>query len=601
MQIIANNYIYMQFSFPDYLVMAGYVALMAIVVFIARKRDQNSLADYFTGGKDLPWWLIGVSMVATTFAADTPLAVTGIVASEGIAGNWIWWNFIFSGLFTVFLYAKLWKRADVITDVEFIELRYGGKPASILRGFRALYLAFPINCIILGWVTVGMAKVLTIITGADQWTIIIGLYLLIGMYITISGLWGVVVTDFIQFIIAMGGSILLAWLAVDSVGGLNQLHTQLVAEYGADSWVLSFNPITSPKIALATALVWVGMMWWASWYPGSEPGGGGYIAQRMFSARNEAHAVGGTLFFNVAHFALRPWPWILVALVSLVMYPQLADPETGYPLLMLDLLPAGLLGLLVVAFLSAFVSTVSTHLNWGASYVVNDFYKRFLKPPNRFNREEEAERHYVWVSRIATLLIMLLAIIISYFFDTVKGGWEAILSIGAGTGLVFMLRWFWWRINAWSEITAMIAAAVGSLSAPYLGYDDFAGKMIFTTILATVSWITATYLTAPESDETLQKFFNQVRPGGPGWKRFTADGRPVEPIWPGVVKVALAAVAIIGLLYGMGQLFFGSLLFGLTLIALGTVILVYIVKQLTSSHSLADYGEPVEKEHGYQE
>jgi Na+/proline symporter len=504
---------------------------------------------------------------------------------------------MFSGLFTVFLYAKLWKRADVITDVEFIELRYGGRPAGILRGFRALYLAFPINCIILGWVTVGMAKVLTIITGADQWMIIVGLYLLIGIYISLSGLWGVVVTDFIQFIIAMGGSILLAWLAVDSVGGLDQLHARLVAQYGADSWVLNFNPVTSPKIAIATGLVWVGMMWWASWYPGSEPGGGGYIAQRMFSAKDETNAVGGTLLFNVAHFALRPWPWILVALVSMLAYPQLADPETGYPLLMLDLLPAGLLGLLVVAFLSAFVSTVSTHLNWGASYVVNDFYKRFLKPVRHFAGKEEAEKHYVWVSRVATLMIMGLAILVSYFFDTVKGGWEAILSIGAGTGLVFMLRWFWWRINAWSEIVAMTAAAAGSLAAPYLGYDNFADKMIFTTVFATFSWLAATFLTAPESDDTLQSFYNRVRPGGPGWKRFENNGIPVDPIWPAVVKVALAAVSIIGFLYGMGQIFFGSLLLGLSLLALGTVILIYIVKGLTNDRSTPIREEPqVDKE-----
>jgi len=572
----------MHFAFLDYLVIGGYVLLLIVIAILARRRGQDSLEDFFTGGKDLPWWLVGISMVATTFAADTPLAVTGIVASEGIAGNWIWWNFMFSGLFTVFLYAKLWKRADVITDVEFIELRYGGKPASILRGFRALYLAFPINCIILGWVTVGMAKILTVVTGADQWTVIVTLYILIGLYIALSGLWGVVITDFFQFIIAMAGSILLAWLAVDSVGGLGNLQTRLVTEFGPDPWVLSFNPFSNPKILLATALVWVGMMWWASWYPGAEPGGGGYIAQRMFSAKDEKNAVGGTLLFNVAHYALRPWPWILVALVSLITYPNLADKETGYPLLMLDLLPAGLLGLLAVAFLSAFVSTVSTHLNWGASYVVNDFYKRYLKPPHRFEHPEKAEEHYVWISRIATLLMMVVAIIISYFFDTVKGGWEAILSIGAGTGLVFMLRWFWWRINAWSEITAMIAAAVGSFTAPLFGYDDFAGKMIFTTILSTISWILVTYLTSPESEETLQKFFNRVKPGGPGWQRFTSDYKPAEPLWPAVVKVFLGALSIISFLYGMGHIFFGSLFGGLALIAAGTGILVYIVQELTS-------------------
>ncbi len=582
----------MQFEFLDYLIMGLYLAIMIGIAIIAKRRGQESLEDYFTGGKDLPWWLIGISMVATTFAADTPLAVTGIVASEGIAGNWIWWNFMFSGLFTVFLYAKLWKRADVITDVEFIELRYGGKPASILRGFRALYLAFPINCIILGWVTVGMAKVLTVVTGADQWAVIFFLYGLIGIYIAFSGLWGVVVTDFFQFIIAMSGSILLAWLAVDSVGGLGELQSKLIAEYGVDSWVLQFNPITSPKIMLATALVWVGMMWWASWYPGSEPGGGGYIAQRMFSAKDEKNAVGGTLLFNVTHFALRPWPWILVALVSLIAYPQLADRETGYPLLMLDLLPAGLLGLLAVAFLSAFVSTVSTHLNWGASYVVNDFYKRYLKPPEEFASTDEAQQHYVWVSRLATFLMMAAAVTVSYFFDTVKGGWEAILSIGAGTGLVFMLRWFWWRINAWSEITAMITAAIGSFLAPTLGYDDFADKMIFTTIFSTICWITVTFITKPESDQTLQKFFDRVKPGGPGWKRFTSDGRPTEPIWPAVLKVAVSALAIICTLYGMGQVFFGSALFGAGLITLSIIILIYIVKELVESGSKVEEREP---------
>lgn len=576
----------MHFAFLDYLIMALYLAMLIGVAILARRRGQESLEDYFTGSKNLPWWLIGVSMVATTFAADTPLAVTGIVASEGIAGNWIWWNFMFSGLFTVFLYAKLWKRADVITDVEFIELRYGGKTASVLRGFRALYLAFPINCIILGWVTVGMAKILTVVTGADQWAVIAILYGLIGIYIAFSGLWGVVITDFIQFIIAMGGSILLAWLAVDSVGGLDQLHNQLIAAYGADSWVLQFNPITSPKIMLATALVWVGMMWWASWYPGSEPGGGGYIAQRMFSAKDEKNAVGGTLLFNIAHYALRPWPWILVALVSLIAYPNIADKETGYPLLMLDLLPAGLLGLLAVTFLSAFVSTVSTHLNWGASYVVNDFYKRYLRPPEEFASKQKAQQHYVWISRLATILMMISAVIVSYFFDTVKGGWEAILAIGAGTGLVFMLRWFWWRINAWSEITAMIAAAIGSFVAPALDYGDFASKMIFTTIFSTVSWVVVTFLTKPESDETLQAFFDQVRPGGPGWKRFTADGQPTEPIWPAVIKVAASAFAIICALYGMGQIFFGSAMWGTTLIVVSIGVLYFIVSALTKTQKV---------------
>lgn len=570
----------MPFSVLDYVVMVAYLGVLTAVALWAKWRGQETLDDYFAGGRNLPWWLIGVSMVATTFAADTPLAVTGIVASEGLAGNWIWWNLMFSGLLTVFLYAKLWRRADVLTDVEFIELRYGGKPAAILRGFRALYLAFPINCIILGWVTVGMAKVLTVITGAEQWMVLMVLYLLIGMYISVSGLWGVVVTDFIQFLIAMGGSILLAVYAVNAAGGLDSIQQTLFDRFGEGHAYLQFMPIDHPRIMLSTALVWLGMMWWASWYPGAEPGGGGYIAQRMFSAKDERHAVGGTLLFNLAHYALRPWPWILVALASLVMLPGLDDPETGYPRLMLELLPSGLLGLLAVAFLSAFISTVSTHLNWGASYVVNDFYKRYLKPPEAFESKEKAQQHYVWISRLATLLMMALAIIVSYFFDTVKGGWEAILSIGAGTGLVFMLRWFWWRVNAWSEITAMAAAAIASFTAPALGWGDFAAKMIFTTSVTTAAWLLVTYLTHPESDETLRKFYQKVQPGGPGWKRIAPSGQVAEPLWPAFVQVGASALAINGFLYGMLQLFFGSVTLAWILMLAAVGLIVWIVRSI---------------------
>jgi len=575
----------MPFNWLDYTVIAGYLLLMIGAGYIAKKRDQDSLADYFTGGKNLPWWLVGVSMVATTFAADTPLAVTGIIASDGIAGNWIWWNFMFSGLFTVFLYAKLWKRADVITDVEFISIRYSGKPARILRGFRALYLALPINCIILGWVTVGMAKILTIVTGAEQWLIITLLYLLIGIYISLSGLWGVIVTDFIQFILAMAGSVLLAWFAVESVGGLESMKTRLGEQFGNTDAILSLNPFYHPEIMVATALVWVGMMWWASWYPGAEPGGGGYIAQRMFSAKDEKNAVGGTLLFNVLHYAVRPWPWILVALAAFITYPNLDDPETGYPRMMLDLLPAGLLGLLAVAFLSAFVSTVSTHLNWGASYIVNDFYKPFIKPEDNFSSEGSAQTHYVSVSRWATLLIMIFAVIVSYMFDTVKGGWEAILSIGAGTGLVYMLRWFWWRINAWSEIAAMTAAAAGSFIAEPLGFNGFAEIMIFTMCFSTVIWITVTLITREVDFETLEAFYKRVKPGGPGWKPFVSEGMRQESLLPGIGKVLLGSISILLCLYSMSEIFFGSVLKGIGMILIAAVIFWYIVKSFAGSGS----------------
>lgn len=575
----------------DYLVIALYILGMAGLFIAVRRRRISDLSDYFAGGKNLPWWLVGVSMVATTFAADTPLAVTGILASDGLAGNWIWWNFMFSGVFTVFLYARLWKRADVITDVEFISIRYSGRPARFLRGFRAVYLALPINCIILGWVTVGMAKVMSVVTGAEQWMVILLLYLLIGVYIALAGLWGVVLTDFFQFFIAMGGSILLAWYAVDAMGGLDALYAGLQSLPGGAEEVLAMNPLGSPKIALSTALVWVAMMWWASWYPGAEPGGGGYIAQRMFSAKNERHAVGGTLFFNVLHYCVRPWPWILVALASLVLLPGLDDPETGYPILMVRLLPAGLLGLLAVAFLSAFVSTVSTHLNWGSSYLVNDVYKAFVRKPETFSDPEHAQRHYILISRLATLLIMGVSILVSYFFDTVKEGWEAILSIGAGTGLVYMLRWYWWRVNAWSEISAMSAAFVASLAAPFIGFDEFAARMIFTTVVASTVWLVVTFRTEPVEEGVLEAFVRRVRPGGPGWRAFEekmaagsgasslGDLAPMR-LGRGLGHIAMSLTAILMILWSGKHLFFGEPWVGLGLVAGGAVLLGLVVRDI---------------------
>ena len=566
----------MPFELLDYLVVAGYVILMIGVAWAAKVRGQESLDDFFAGGKNLPWWLVGVSMVATTFAADTPLAITGIVARQGVAGNWFWWNWMISGIVTVFIYAKLWKRADVLTDVEFIELRYGGKPASFLRGFRALYFAFPFNCIIMGWVTVGMAKILTVVTGADQWIVIVILYALIGLYIAISGLWGVIVTDFVQFILAMIGTIALAYFAVDHVGGLAELKTQLGNVVNYD--VLSFNPFTNPKIALTTALIWVGMNWWAAWYPGAEPGGGGYIAQRMFSAKDEKNAVGGTLLFNILMYAVRPWPWILVALVALVVFPNLEDPETGYPLMMLEVLPVGWMGLLMVAFLSAFVSTISTQLNWGTSYVVNDFYKRFIKKPEEFDSPGKAQDHYILISRIATLLMAALGVGVSYYFDSVSGGWEFILSLSAGIGGVLLLRWFWWRINAWSEITAMIAAMFGAIYSNYMGFN-FSGGMIFTTGFSTVVWLIATFITKPESDETLERFYAKVTPMG-NWKRFSGGKKSPDQLLPSLINIILSIASIFGFLFGLGQIFFGNILFGISCLIIGCVLVWAVVRKI---------------------
>lgn len=567
----------MPFSTLDYVVIAAYVVLLIVVAYIAKKRGQQSLDDYFAGGKDLPWWLVGVSMVATTFAADTPLAITGIVASQGIAGNWFWWSWMISGLITVFIYAKLWKRADVLTDCEFIELRYGGRPASFLRGFRALYFAFPFNCVIMGWVTVGMAKVMSVITGASQWEIIIVLYGMTALYIAISGLWGVVVTDFIQFFIALIGSIALAYFAVDHVGGLDALKSQLgdVVEFD----ILSFNPFSNPEIPIVTALIWVGMAWWAAWYPGAEPGGGGYIAQRMFSAKDERNAVGGTLLFNIANYAVRPWPWILVALVSLVVFPELTDKEVGYPMMMSEVLPIGWFGLLCVAFLSAFVSTISTQLNWGTSYVINDFYARFVKKEEEFESSEAAQKHYVFISRIATIGMAGIAIVVSYFFDSVKGGWEFILSLSAGIGGVMLLRWFWWRINAWSEISAMIAATVGAVVSKVIGLD-FAGSMIATTTFSTIVWLITTFITKPETEETLSTYFAQVRPMGKGWAPFSDNKISQERLFPALVDVALSLMAIIFFLLGMGELFFGDLITGISFLIGGSVATWIVVRKI---------------------
>jgi solute:Na+ symporter, SSS family len=616
----------------DWVIIGLYITFMLGVGLWLKKRAEQNVDEFFVGGRDIPWWLAGISMVATTFAADTPLAVTGIVASNGIAGNWIWWNFMMSGMVTVFMYAKLWHRAGVVTDVEFIEIRYSGKPAQFLRGFRALYLAFPINIIILGWVTLGMSKVLEVITGASQLEVIIILFVFTTIYIVVSGLWGVVVTDFIQFFIAMTGSIIFMMYAVDEVQGIQGLKDGLMNAFGEGHHYLDFSPLTNPSIVISTVLVWIGMQWWASWYPGAEPGGGGYIAQRMFATRTDKDATKATLFFNIAHYALRPWPWIIVALAVLVVYPEtqlkatgngeiisssstemiiqyengdqqiinasnvlqedgaewtiqpnsgkvsknslLFDAERGYPMLMKQLLPKGIFGLLLVAFLSAFMSTVSTHLNWGASYVVNDFYKRFIKPESAFSDVLSANKHYVLISRIATVIMAITAIIVSMMFQSVKGGWEIILSLGAGTGLVYLLRWYWWRINAWSEISAMATAFVASLSAGWFGFNGFAEKMIFTTLVTTIVWIIVTFITAPENTEILRKFYEKVQPAGPGWKKISKE-KGIS-LLPDIINVILGIMIILSFLFGIGAMIFYSLIIGFVVVLTGIILFIIL-------------------------
>ena len=531
-------------------IIAYFIFALGVGLYFSKKAGKN-IESYFLSGRTLPWWIAGTSMVATTFAADTPLAVTEIVAKNGIAGNWLWWNFVFGGMLTVFLYAKLWRRSEVITDIELTEVRYSGSPAAILRGFRALYLGLPINCIIMGWVILAMASILEVTLAFPKWQAIVASLIIAVIYSVLSGFWGVVVTDFLQFIIAMVGSISLAIISVNHVGGIEALKSKVVAVHPD---ALNFFPkIGLTTLPFLTFFVYIAVQWWSTWYPGAEPGGGGYVAQRMFAARNEKHAVFSTLWFNIAHYALRPWPWILVALVSLVVYPNLADPKLGYPKMMMDFLPVGLKGLMIAAFFAAFMSTIDTHLNWGASYLVNDFYKRFIKKGAKSS-------HYILVSRIAVVLIMVLAGFTAYWMESIKDAWELLLAIGAGTGLVYILRWYWWRINAWSEISAMVSSfviAITLIKFTPLGEDgdlNWAYRMLITVGITTCIWLIVTFLTKPVDKEHLTRFYKKIMPGG-FWKPFRSEIKSAKiKISSDIVRWLLGTILVYSALFGIGKI-----------------------------------------------
>jgi SSS family solute:Na+ symporter len=552
----------MTLSFADWIIIAAYFVVSIAIGLYYTERAGRSLTDYFLSGRSLPWWLAGTSMVATTFAADTPLVVAGLVVKYGVAGNWLWWNMALSGLLTVFFFARLWRRAGVLTDVEFAELRYGGRPAAVLRGARALYLAIPINLIIMGWVTKAMADILQITLGISGWRVAALLFVITAGYSILSGLWGVIVTDFFQFIIAMGGSIVLAVLAVNRVGGLDRLATLAAEHFGSRDAALGIlPPLHGGWLPLSSLIVFLAVQWWASWYPGAEPGGGGYIAQRIMSSRDERHGLLATLWFNIAHYALRPWPWILVGLFAAVSYPDLtaggADPGRGYARAMVDLLPSPLRGLLLAAFAAAYMSTISTHLNWGTSYFVNDFWLRFV-------RKRATPREQILVSRVATAVLMVLALMVMRYLGTIETGWRILLGIGAGTGLVLILRWYWSRINAWSELVAMGASFVTSIALWRWGHfsADDPLALVLTVAITTVAWVAATFLTRPESPETLERFYRRVRPGGPGWRGVAARlGFPNDAIPGGAlswVNWVAGWVAVYSTLFGIGQLLVGT-------------------------------------------
>jgi solute:Na+ symporter, SSS family len=582
----------MHLVISDWLIIALYFVASAAIGLAYTRRAGQSLADYFVSGRSLPWWLAGTSMVATTFAADTPLAVAGLVAKYGVAGNWLWWKGAVSGVLTVFFFSRLWRRAGVITDVEFAELRYGGRPAAVLRGFRALYLALPINLIIMGWVTRAMATILQVSLNIDPWKAALFLFAVTALYSVLAGLWGVIVTDLFQFVFAMGGSILLAVLAVRSVGGLDVLTNRVSAHFGSPEAAFGvFPPVNAPWLPVTTLLVWLSVQWWASWYPGQEPGGGGYVVQRILSAKNERHGLLATLWFTIAHYALRPWPWILVGFVGLLRYPRLANPEEGYVRVMVDILPSPFKGLLLAAFAAAYMSTISTHLNWGASYLVNDVYLRFVKP-------DASPRAQVMASRLATLVLMVASLVVMQFLTSVEQGWKILFALGAGTGLVFILRWYWWRVNAWSEISAMAASLVTSLALSRLGHSmtdpgtrDYAVTMLVTVGVTTAVWLLVTALTAPESDETLERFYRQVRPGGPGWRAVTRRlGLGEDPIPGGAlswVNWVAGIVAVYAAVFAGGAAVTGQPVRAVLYVGVATASFLLIQRNLRADPVLA--------------
>ena len=574
----------MKLTLVDGLVILAYFAFNLGIGFYYRKRATKSVSDFFVSGRNVKWWLAGTSMVATTFAADTPLAVTGLVAKNGISGNWIWWSMAASGILTVFFYARLWRRAGVLTDAEFAEIRYSGTPARFLRGFRAFYLGLPINLIIMGWVNLAIVKILVLVLGVTKvqaLAIAIGIMLITASISTLSGLWGVLVTDLFQFILKMGMVIVLAVFAIRSIGGMagliSGIHAVEKSGTGTGS-LLSFVPdLNSTWMPLITFFVYIAVNWWASWYPGAEPGGGGFIAQRIFCAKNEKHSVLATLWFNIAHYALRPWPWILVALAAVVKFQNdpafMADPESGYIRILISDLPASLRGLMLAALAAAYMSTIGTELNWGASYLVNDLYRRFLVCGR-------SEKHYVAISQATTMLLMILSVVVTFFMTSIADAWKFMIAIGAGTGLVYLLRWFWWRINAWSEVSAMIAAFVTSLTVRY-GFHlhesepkEFALIVLITVAVTTAVWLAVTFMTKPEPKDILLSFYRRVRPSAALWGPIAKEATDVERRKDGLFNLMdwlCGVLMIYAFLFGAGKIIFGELGLGLAFLSAGVV------------------------------
>ena len=561
----------------DWAIVGAYFAMSLAVGIWASRQAGEDTQSFFLAGRNMPWWLLGVSMVATTFSTDTPNLVTDLVRQNGVSGNWGWWAFLLTGMLTVFVYANLWRRSGVLTDIEFYELRYSGKAAAFLRGFRALYLGLVFNVLVMGAVSLAAVKFGEIVLGMPGWMTLTLACSITLAYSTLGGLKAVIITDFVQFTLAMIGSVwaMVYIIGLPEIGGLSNL----IAHANVTEKLSLIPDLSDPDVWVPVLMVPLAVQWWASYYPGAEPGGGGYIAQRMFSAKDESNAVGATFLFNVAHYALRPWPWILIALASLIVFPELSDLREAFPNLpedklghdvaypaMLTLLPSGLLGLVAASLIAAFMSTMSTQLNLGASYLVNDFYHRFIKPA-------ATEKELVLAGRLFTVVSVILGAGLGLMLTSAGQAFNLLLMIGAGTGLIYILRWFWWRINAYTEIVAMVSSL---LIAGYFNFGDSGlegwQKIVIGACITTIIWVAATYLTPPDGEETLRKFVMKVNPGGPGWAKYS-QSTANEP-WPvpnGILCMLFGCIAVYGFLLGVGQLIYGHIESGSILCGLGVV------------------------------
>jgi Na+/proline symporter len=579
----------------DWLIVAAYLLLALAVGLVFRKRAGKNITEYFLSGRDLPWWILGTSIVATMFAADTPLVVTGLIANDGIAGNWFIWNFAAAHLLATFFFARLWRRAGVITDVELVDIRYSGQPARVLRGFRCVWEGVVLNCIILGWVILAMVKILDVLVSLDavtarlgidgvvdgRWFGILVCLVVAVVYTVMSGFWGVVMTDFVQFLLAMAGAIALAVVALSDIGGIGELKLRLAEQYGrlADGYLSFFPDTSSSSLPLITFVALMGVNWWAT----RDAGGTAYMVQRMLAAKNERHSFLGVLWFCFLHYVIRPWPWIIVGLIALVVFPGIEDKELGYPLMIVEYMPAGLLGLMIASIVAAFMSTVDTLLNWGVSLLVNDGYKAFIN-------KGASDEHYVRVSRILVVALMIVGGGAAYMMQSIRGAWELFFGMTVGIGGVYIMRFWWWRVNAWSEIAAWISTAVVYVGLHLHDPDIvFGWHLIVTAGVSTLCWVVVTLVTPPTDEAKLIAFYERVRPGTPWWGPVAARSsvRVDRVGWSDVTQWIAGLLFLYTAMFGVGKVILAEWTVGLLCLAVATVAGVFVYRaSIVEKHTL---------------